>query len=135
MYKSHSLFFIFVKRVISIFQIFLIFNTNQLILVQNHIFGAVKFWIEEFKIDGIRLDAADVLSDEFLKNLGSFCRSIKNDFWLMGEVVHGDYNKWCNSEKIDSVTNYQLYKGMWSSFNCANMFEVAWSLKEQLPPY
>ena len=99
--------------------------------VQNHIFGAIKFWIEEFKIDGIRLDAADVLDGGFLKNLGNFCRSVKNNFWLMGEVVHGDYNNWCNPQKIDSVTNYQLYSAIYSSVDKGNFYELSYNLNRE----
>ena len=99
--------------------------------VQEHIFGAVKFWIDNFKIDGIRLDAADVLSKSFLDNLSLFCKSINQNFWLMGEVVHGDYNDWAKENRLDSVTNYQLYKGMWSSFNDGNFFEVAYNLNRE----
>lgn len=96
--------------------------------VKNHIFDAVRKWITEFKIDGLRLDAADVMSFDFMKSLKNFCLSLNSDFWLMGEVVHGDYNAWVNSEMLDSVTNYQLYKGMWSSFNEKNFYEIQWSL-------
>ncbi len=99
--------------------------------VKNHIFGAVKFWIEEFKIDGIRLDAADVLDGDFMEELGTFCRSIKEDFWLMGEVVHSDYNNWCNSKKIDSVTNYQLYSAIYSSVDKGNFYELSYNLNRE----
>lgn len=99
--------------------------------VKEHIFGAVKFWYQEFKIDGLRLDAADVLSKGFMDDLRRFCNSINPDIWLMGEVVHGDYNNWVRPERLDSVTNYELYKGLWSSFNCQNFFEVAYSLNRQ----
>lgn len=99
--------------------------------VQEHLFGAVKFWIEEFKIDGLRLDAADVLSANFMENLSKFCASIKQDFWLLGEVVHGDYNYWVRPSRLHSVTNYECYKGLWSSFNSRNFFEIAYSLNRQ----
>lgn len=99
--------------------------------VQNHIFGAVKFWIEEFEIDGLRLDAADVIEGKFLEKLGTFCRSLKNDFWLMGEVVHGDYNHWCNSKKIDSVTNYQIYSALFSSVDNFNFYELSFNLNRE----
>lgn len=99
--------------------------------VQNHIFGAIKFWIEEFKIDGIRLDAADVLDEGFIEKLGTFCRSMKEDFWLMGEVVHGDYNNWCSYHKIDSVTNYQLYSAIYSSVDKGNFFELSYNLNRE----
>lgn len=99
--------------------------------VRDHLFGAVKLWYEEFGIDGLRLDAADVLSPSFMDALRSFCDSINPDLWLMGEVVHGDYNNWARPGRIDSVTNYELYKGMWSSLNCQNYYEVAYSLNRQ----
>lgn len=99
--------------------------------VQNHIFGAVKFWMKEFGIDGIRLDAADVIDGKFLENLGTFCRSLREDFWLMGEVVHGDYNKWCNPKKIDSVTNYQLYSAIFSSVDKGNFYELSYNLNRE----
>lgn len=102
--------------------------------VRDHIFGAVNFWIEEFKIDGLRLDAADVMDKEFLEALGTFCRNKKNDFWLMGEVVHGDYNEWCRNDRIDSVTNYQLYKAIYSSVDNYNFFELSYNLNREFGP-
>jgi glycosidase len=73
--------------------------------VRNHIFAAIDFWIDSFKIDGLRLDAADVISKDFLDALNSHCKNKKSDFWLMGEVVHGDYNDWAKPGRLDSVTN------------------------------
>lgn len=102
--------------------------------VRNHLFGAIKHWIEDFGIDGLRLDAADVLEPGFMDDLSSFCGGIRPDFWLMGEVVHGDYRNWARSGRLDSVTNYELYKGLWSSFNDHNFFEIAWSLNRQSGP-
>lgn len=99
--------------------------------VRQHIFGAVEMWIREFNIDGLRLDAADVLSGSFMESLHNFCAGIKDNFWLMGEVVHGDYNNWARAGKLDSVTNYQMYKALWSSYNSANLFEIAYSLNEE----
>ena len=99
--------------------------------VREHLFGAVKMWIEEFGIDGLRLDAADVLSKDFLDALGSFCRSIKPDFWLMGEVVHGDYAEWVRNGRLDSVTNYQMYKALWSCLNDQNMYELSYNLDRE----
>ncbi len=99
--------------------------------VRNYLLNVAKFWIEEFNIDGIRLDAADVIDISFLKELSETTKSLKNDFWLMGEVVHGDYNNWLNGGKLDSITNYECYKGLYSSLNDNNYFEIAYSLKRQ----
>jgi glycosidase len=92
-------------------------------------------WIKEFDIDGLRLDAADVMDFRFLSDLSKVCKSIKPDFWLKGEVVHGDYKRWINEAGLDSVTNYEAYKGLWSSFNDKNFFEINYSLNRQFGDY
>lgn len=99
---------------------------NQEVL--NHLLQAVGLWIDEFEIDGLRLDAADSIDFEFFKVLRKFTESKKKDFWLMGEVIHGDYTRWANKENLDSVTNYECYKGNYSSHNDKNYFEIAYSL-------
>ena len=99
--------------------------------VTDHLIGAVKFWIEEFGIDGLRLDAADCINIEFFKELRSTCLSLKPDFWLYGEITGGDYNRWANKDTLHSVTNYECYKGIYSSHNDHNYFEIAHSLNRQ----
>ena len=102
--------------------------------VVNHIFECVKGWVEEFDIDGLRLDVAYCLDFDFLKNLRNMCKSLKDDFFLLGELLHGDYSRWVNCDMLDSATNYECYKGLYSSFNCMNMFEICHSLKNQFGP-
>lgn len=99
--------------------------------VKKHLFGAVEMWMREFNIDGIRLDAADCLDHDFMRELSAFCKNIRPDFWLMGEVIHGDYNKWANPQMLDSVTNYECYKGLYSSHVDVNYFEIAYTLKRE----
>lgn len=97
--------------------------------VQAHLLGAVRHWIDTFDIDGLRLDAADVMDPLFLKRLAAFTPQYKADFWLMGEVVHGDYTQWANAETLHATTNYECYKGLYSSHNDRNYFELAHSLQ------
>ncbi|GHV46138.1 hypothetical protein FACS189499_00620 [Clostridia bacterium] len=99
--------------------------------VKDHLKSAVSKWVELFGIDGLRLDVAYCLDLNFLKELHNHCKGIRGDFWLMGETLHGDYNKWMNPEMLDSTTNYECYKGIYSSFNDMNMFEIAHSLNRQ----
>jgi glycosidase len=49
----------------------------------------------------------------------------------MGEVVAGDYRDFVRQGRLDSVTNYELYKGLWSSFNDHNFYELSWTLNRQ----
>ncbi len=96
---------------------------------RDELIGAALSWIEDYGIDGLRLDTADCLDMGFLAELAGACRARKAGFWLMGEVVGGDYRKWAGL--LDSITNYECYKGLWSSQVDANYFEIAWSLKRQ----
>ena len=102
--------------------------------LREHLFGAVESWISDFDIDGLRLDAADVLDLDFQRALAAFCRERKPDFWLVGEVVHGDYRRWANQGGLDSVTNYETYKGLYSSLVDRNYFEIAYALTRQFGP-
>ncbi len=102
--------------------------------VIQHIFDAVKYWIETFDIDGLRLDVAYCLDKDFLKRLRQFTDSLKEEFFIVGETLHGDYKQWANNDMCHSVTNYECYKGLYSSFNSMNMFEICHSLARQYGP-
>ncbi len=102
--------------------------------VVNHILDAVQYWINEFDIDGLRLDVAYCLDENFVRALRSFTTERKADFFLLGEMLHGDYNRLMNDSMLHSVTNYECYKGLYSSFNSMNMFEINHSLLRQFGP-
>ena len=99
--------------------------------VREHLFEAVRMWVEELGIDGLRLDVADSLEPDFRRALAAFCKGLRSDFWLMGEVIHGDYREWANPEMLDSVTNYEVYKSLYSSHVDRNFFELAYALNRQ----
>jgi len=97
--------------------------------VIEYISDVIRFWVKEFDIDGIRLDAADVLDFQYMKSLRQVANDVKPDFWLMGEVIHGDYSRWVNEDTLHSVTNYVLHKALYSSHNEHNYFEVSHAMK------
>lgn len=97
--------------------------------VINYICDVIRFWVEEFDVDGIRLDAADVLDFDFMKALRRTANEVKPEFWLMGEVIHGDYIRWANADTLHSVTNYHLHKALYSGYNDRNFFEIAHTVK------
>ena len=102
--------------------------------VKQHIFDSIRSWVEEFDIDGLRLDVAYCLDENFVRELRAFCDSLKPDFFLVGEMLHGDYNRLMNDSMLHSATNYECYKGLFSSFNSMNMFEIIHSLLRQFGP-
>ena len=93
--------------------------------VRDYICDVIRFWVNEFDVDGIRLDAADVMDFEYMKALRRVANEVKQDFWLMGEVIHGNYSRWANEGTLHSVTNYMLHKALYSGHNDHNYFEVA----------
>ena len=99
--------------------------------VREYLFEAVRFWIKEWDIDGLRLDAADHVRMDFWHDLRQLTTSLRPNFWLMGEVVHGQYHHWANIDHLHSVTNYEAYKGLYSSLNDKNYFEIAHTLQRQ----
>lgn len=102
--------------------------------VKQHIFDSIRSWVEEFDIDGLRLDVAYCLDENFVRELRAFCDSLKPNFFLVGEMLHGDYNRLMNDSMLHSATNYECYKGLFSSFNSMNMFEIIHSLLRQFGP-
>lgn len=102
--------------------------------VVRYLLDSVDYWIEEFDIDGLRLDVAYSLDEDFVRRLRSHCDGRKAEFFLLGEMLHGDYNRLVNDAMLHSATNYECYKGLFSSFNSMNMFEINHSLLRQFGP-
>ena len=102
--------------------------------VVEHQFSAIRSWVEQYGIDGLRLDVCYCLPPEYLGQLRAFTDTLKPDFVLVGETLHGDYNRWMGPGLCHSVTNYECYKGLWSALNSMNIFEIAHSLARQFGP-
>ena len=102
--------------------------------VVSYLFDCISGWVREFDIDGLRLDVAYSLEPDFVRRLRSFCEGLKPDFFLLGEMLHGDYNRLVGDGMLHSATNYECYKGLFSSFNSMNMFEIMHSLNRQFGP-
>ena len=99
--------------------------------VRRYLLDVIGFWVDEFDIDGIRLDCADCLDFSFMEEMRRFTNEKKKDFWLMGEVIHGDYSRYVKPEMLDSVTNYELHKGLYSGHNDHNYFEIAHTIRRE----
>lgn len=99
--------------------------------VREYLLSVIRSWVEEFDIDGIRLDCADCLDFSFMEEMRSMTGTLKEDFWLMGEVIHGDYSRFANDRMLHSVTNYELHKGLYSGHNDHNYFEIAHTIRRE----
>ena len=102
--------------------------------VREHLFAATRHWFGEYGIDGLRLDAADVLDRDFQRDLAAVVRAVAPTAWLLGEVIHGDYRDWTGPERLDATTDYAARKGLFSAFNDGNLHEIAWTLDQHYGP-
>ncbi len=102
--------------------------------VRDYLLNVIGGWISEFDIDGIRLDCADCLEFSFMEEMRAYTSGKKEDFWLMGEVIHGDYSRYINDRMLHSVTNYELHKGLYSGHNDHNYFEIAHTIRREFDP-
>lgn len=87
-----------------------------------------SYWIER-GIDAYRLDAAYALPTEFVSAFADRLRDVRSDLFLVGEVIHGDYSRIARRGRLSSVTQYELWKAVWSSLKEGNFFELAHALE------
>lgn len=99
--------------------------------VVQYLLDTVDFWIDTYGLDGLRLDVAYCLDPDFLRALHTHVKAKNPEFFLLGETLHGDYKTWVNDAMLDSCTNYECYKGLYSSFNSKNFYEILYSFNRQ----
>lgn len=103
--------------------------------VVNYLENAILGWMDQFHIDGIRFDAADCIDQDFFRRIRHTIKSRNPECWLMGELIHGNYAQYANPEMLDSSTNYECWKGIWSSHNDKNYFEINYAMNRQKDIY
>ncbi|MGV9777546.1 alpha-amylase family protein [Streptosporangium sp. NPDC003464] len=95
--------------------------------VLDHVVRVMNHWLDR-GASGWRLDAAYAVPPGFWRGALERVRPLHPDAWFVGEVIHGDYAGYVRASGLDSVTQYELWKAIWSSLNDGNLFELAWAL-------
>jgi cyclomaltodextrinase / maltogenic alpha-amylase / neopullulanase len=95
--------------------------------VQDYVADVMRYWLDR-GADGWRLDAAYAVPMTFWRAVTDRARRDHPDVWLVGEILHGDYVAAVRDGGLDSVTQYELWKAIWSSLHDRNFFELAWTL-------
>ena len=95
--------------------------------VADYVTRVLEHWLER-GVAGWRLDAAYAVPLPFWRTVTDRARNRFPGAWFFGEVIHGDYPAFVTEGGLDSVTQYELWKAIWSSLNDRNFYELAWAL-------
>ena len=96
--------------------------------VVDYVTRVMNHWLDR-GADAWRLDAAYAVPDAFWSGVLPGVRAAHPEVYVVGEVIHGDYAGRVAASGMDAVTQYELWKAIWSSLNDRNLFELAWALK------
>ncbi len=96
--------------------------------VADYVTQVMTHWLAR-GADGWRLDAAYAVPRRFWASVLPAVRARYPEAYIFGEVIHGDYAGFVRETGVDAVTQYELWKAIWSALNARNFFELAWSLQ------
>lgn len=97
----------------------------------QYFLDVVEYWMDHFGIDGIRLNGAERLDENFLSALRRRTSSKNPEFFLLGEMSMGDYRRRMSEELLHSITNYDIRKVLVSCHNTHSYLEMSWLLEQQ----
>ena len=91
--------------------------------VLGYVIEVMKHWLGR-GAGGWRLDAAYAVPPAFWAKALPAVRESFPSAWFLGEMIHGDYAGYAAESGLDSITQYELWKAIWSSLNDKNLFEL-----------
>nr|WP_311132546.1 alpha-amylase family glycosyl hydrolase [Nonomuraea gerenzanensis] len=96
--------------------------------VRAYVVEVMRHWLDR-GADAWRLDAAYSVPTGFWADVLPQVRRSHPDVWFEAEVIHGDYTAFVAESTADTVTQYELWKAVWSSIEDRNFFELDWTLQ------
>ncbi|PKR77910.1 alpha-glycosidase [Halalkalibacillus sediminis] len=94
-------------------------NTEHLEL-KRYLLDVARYWVEEFDIDGWRLDVANEVDHQFWREFRQEVKQVKEDVYILGEIWH-DSMPWLRGDQFDAVMNYPFTEASLDFFARGNM--------------
>ena len=91
--------------------------------VLSYVIEVMTHWLGR-GAGGWRLDAAYAVPPSFWAKVVPAVREAFPGAWFLGEMIHGDYAGYANEAGLDSITQYEVWKAVWSSLNDRNFYEL-----------
>jgi len=95
--------------------------------VQDYAVEVMRYWLDR-GVDSFRLDAAYKIPTSFWAKVLPRVRETHPDAYFVAEVVNGDYAGFVRASTVDSVTQYEMWKAIWSSLDSENLAELEWAM-------
>ncbi|MEW9669410.1 alpha-glycosidase [Ammoniphilus sp. 3BR4] len=73
--------------------------------VKEYLLEVARYWMEEVRIDGWRLDVANEVDHHFWREFRQTVKNANPDAYILGEIWH-DSMPWLQGDQFDSVMNY-----------------------------
>jgi cyclomaltodextrinase / maltogenic alpha-amylase / neopullulanase len=83
--------------------------------VKEYLLNVARYWVEEFDIDGWRLDVANEIDHQFWREFRQVVKTIKPDLYILGEIWH-DSMPWLRGDQFDAVMNYPFTTNLLNLF-------------------
>ena len=113
-----------------------VFEGHEQLVALNHSSQAVEDMVVDVMnhwlargADGWRLDAAYAVPSEFWARVLKRVRAEHPDVWITAEVIHGDFSAIARESTVDSITQYELWQGIWHGIADGNLFELAHAIE------
>jgi glycosidase len=91
--------------------------------VLSYVIEVMTHWLGR-GAGGWRLDAAYAVPPSFWAKAVPAVREAFPGAWFLGEMIHGDYAAYAAEAGLDSITQYEVWKAVWSSLNDRNFYEL-----------
>ena len=97
--------------------------------VRNYLMDAACYWVEQYHIDGWRLDVSNEVSHDFWREFRKRIKAVNSDVYILGENWDNSL-PWLQGDQFDAVMNYEFAMPVWNYFKKDEKGSFIYAAKE-----